>query len=463
MNKFWIFLASFTLVNMTDMAQASTTKTESISVEQFIANYSKAYTDLGLGGEMDLSYQKQIQSFLQSKNLSQQRAFFNHLAKQKTLLEQTHEQANGISHVSTCQTLQLKQIDFEIQLHQDKLRLIEQYQALGGNAVLSDQGLAKSSMGKAWYTLLSKAWLTTESKPEDLMQMGHAELKRAQQRYRQLQTRMGYAGRDAAFSVYLDSPAFQYEGDSTPQADYEKRQAIVIQNLLKLFLPNAIQPPQIKASTLGAALPIDGYYEPDEKTFYFNKAKSHYERRNVDWLLLHESMPGHHYQSRYGIEQAACENRLPHGFYSAYAEGWGAYVEEFGRELGLFQQDADELGAVEWDLVRSIRVILDVGINYHDWSEQQAKEFWQNQLPMLPALADREIKRVRNWPAQAITYKLGAVKFRQLREAEEKRLGHRFDIRQFHHQMLRYGPLPISLLDQLLKSSDQLGIHYHQR
>lgn len=117
------------------------------------------------------------------------------------------------------------------------------------------------------------------------------------------------------------SPVFRQFGKKAPQADYEKRQAIVIQNLHKLFLPNAFQPPQIKASTLGAALPIDGYYELDEQTFYFNKAKSHYERRNVDFLLLYESTPGHHYQSRYGIEQATCTNKLPHGSYSAYAEG----------------------------------------------------------------------------------------------------------------------------------------------
>lgn len=419
---------------------------ETGTIDRFIANYSKTYTALGLGGEIDLSYRKQITLYLQSKNLPQQARFFDDLKKQRTALQRSPELANA----STCQALQLKQIDFEIELHQEKLRLIKQYQALGKSATLSEQGLAKSSMGKAWYAFLSKTWLTTDTDSEALMRMGHAELERALERYRRLQARMGYAGRDTEFATYLNSPAFHYEGESTPQADYEKRQAIVNQNLHKLFLPNAIQPPQIKASTLGAALPVDGYYEPEEKTFYFNKAKSHYERRNVDWLLLHESTPGHHYQSRYGIEQATCPNQLPHGFYSAYAEGWGAYVEEFGHELGLFQQDADELGAVEWDLVRSIRVILDVGINYFDWNEQQAKAFWHSQLPMLPALADREIKRVRNWPAQAITYKLGAVKFRQLREAEQKRLGDRFDIRQFHHQVLRYGPLPLSLLEQIL-------------
>lgn len=99
--------------------------------------------------------------------------------------------------------------------------------------------------------------------------------------------------------------------------------------------------------------------------------------------------------------------------------------------------------------MRSIRVILDVGINHFDWSEQQAKEFWHSKLPMLPSLAEREINRVCNWPAQAITYKLGAVKFRQLRDQQKQSLGPQFDIRQFHHDVLKYGPLPLEVLDQI--------------
>ncbi|MBY0573770.1 MAG: DUF885 domain-containing protein [Undibacterium sp.] len=419
---------------------------ETDRIDQFIANYSKTYVRLGLDGEMDLSYQKQIKLFLESKTLPQQTAFFQQLKKQSTAIKQSPV----LKQASSCQALQLQQIDFEIELHQEKLALIKRYQALGTQAHISDQGLAKSSLGKAWYALLRKAWLTTDSQPEQLMEMGKSELKHAQERYLSLQTRMGYAGRDTEFFSYLQSAAFDYPDGSTPQADYEHRQAIIEQHMTTLFFPNSIHAPHIKASTQGAALPVDGYYEPEEKTFYFNRSKSHYQRRDIDWLLLHESTPGHHYQSRYAIEQAACPTPLPHGFYSAYAEGWGAYVETLGKELGLFQQDADELGAVEWDLVRSIRVILDVGINYLAWSEQDAKDFWQTQLPMLPALADREIKRVRNWPAQAITYKLGAVKFRQLREAEQQRLGKNFDLRQFHHSMLKFGPLPIAILDQVL-------------
>jgi uncharacterized protein (DUF885 family) len=263
---------------------------------------------------------------------------------------------------------------------------------------------------------------------------------------------MGYGGRDKEFLAYLDSPAFSYPEGSTPQLDYEARQGLVYKNLHKLFMPTGIQPPLIRQSTLGPAMPVDGYYEPEESTFYFNRATANFGRRNVDWLLLHESTPGHHYQSRYALEKRGCPSGLPHSFYSAYAEGWGAYVEEYGAELGLFQQDSDALGAVEWDLVRSIRVVLDVGINYFDWTEQQAQALWHSKLPMLPKLAEREIARVRNWPVQAITYKLGAVTLRQLRQAEQARQGARFDIRAFHDTVLKNGPLPLSMLAEMVRA-----------
>ena len=298
-----------------------------------------------------------------------------------------------------------------------------------------------------------------DTTPESLMAMGHTELDKAIVRYRALQDNMGYAGRDKEFAAYLDSPAFSYPNGTTPQADYEARQVLIYKNLHKLFLPTTISPPQIRQSDLGSALPVDGYYEPDQLTFYFNKATASYGRRNVDWLLLHESTPGHHYQGRYALQLRGCTTTLPHAFYSAYAEGWGAYVEEFGAELGLFQERSDALGAVEWDLVRSIRVVLDVGINYYGWSEQQVKDFWRSKLPMLPALAEREITRVRNWPVQAITYKQGSVMLRQLRRAAQLRQGASFDIRVFHDSILKNGPVPLAILPDLVVGAETVVPH----
>mgnify|MGYP000154902118 CR=1 FL=1 len=420
------------------------------NVEQYIANYSKTFKKLGLGGDLEFVYQQQIRKIQNEKNQEAQWRFTEQLEHNRKHLESS----GALREANQCQSLQLAIIDFEAKLLREKIILSKSYKGLAGKIILSDQGLAQSSMGKEWYRYLSKAWLSSDISPDDLVKMGNAELERALDQYRRLQKNMGYEGRDAEFAAYLSSPVFQYEDGTSPQADYEKRQGTVYQNLGKLFLPNAVRPPAISASSRGMSFPVDGYYIPELGTFYFNKAKSHYDRRSIDWLLLHESTPGHHFQNRY-TDQTACAKAIPHSAYSTFIEGWGAYVEEYGHELGLYQTDADELGAVEWNLVRSIRVILDVGMNHFAWSEAQAKAFWQSKLPMLPDLADREIKRVRSWPAQAITYKLGAVKFRQLRDQEKQRLGSQFSIQAFHHAVLKNGPLPIDVLDLVLLQTSQ--------
>jgi uncharacterized protein (DUF885 family) len=440
MTKLSVLLAGLSLAGLFASAGAAAA---SSPADQFIAAYGKAFTQLGLGEEMELSYVKNIRHLVERTDVAVQRRVFDDLGSQLKALD--------LADTSACQRLQLQQIGFELALNQQKLDVLGPYLALGPRAVLSEQGLANTSLGKDWYAYFRRAWLTMDSSPEDLMAMGHRELELALKRYQTLQARMGFAGRDAEFAAYLAGPTFSYPQGETPQADYEARQATVDQQMHKLFLPTGIAPPQIRRSNLGKAMPVDGYYEPDEATFYFNQAQASYGRRNIDWLLLHESTPGHHYQSRYALEQRGCPVDLPHGFYSAYAEGWGAYVEEFGRVLGLFEQDSDALGAVEWDLVRSIRVVLDVGINYFGWGEQQAQDFWRSKLPMLPHLAEREIARVRNWPVQAITYKQGAVLLRQLREAARAREGADFDIRVFHDHVLKHGPLPLALLAEAVE------------
>ncbi len=442
MHKLSAFVTGLCLTGLMTHVCAAPTR----PVEQFIDAYKKTYAELGLGGDLDLSYVKNIANLLQHTDVVQQHRALDDLDRQFKSLD--------ASTASACQHLQLQQIAFELDLNQQKLALLDKYLALGNQAVLSDKGLASTIMGKEWYAYLRKSWLTMDTTPEALMAMGQAELDRALGRYRTLQAHMGYAGRDKDFAAYLSGPDSRYPEGATPQADYEARQATVYRNLHKLFLPSAVKPPQIRQSDRGPDFPADGYYEPDQTTFYFNKGKDGFKRRNIDWLLLHESTPGHHFQHYYALEQRGCPTDLPHQFYSAYAEGWGAYVEEFGSELGLFQTDADELGAVEWNMVRSIRVVLDVGINQLGWSEAQAHAFWQSQLPMLPSLAEREITRVRNWPVQAITYKLGAVMLRQLRAAAQAREGASFDIRVFHDRVLKNGAVPLAMLADMVQGSE---------
>lgn len=407
-------------------------------IAEFTRTYSQDYAALNMA-QLELSYQANIKHLLSETDVARQRAVFTNAAKQLAALD--------ASNASQCQRLDLKRIAFETTLNLQKLDLIEQFKALGNKATVTDQGLYHLPLGRAWYAYMLKRWLTADATPAALMAFGKAETARVLARYRQLQAQMGYAGKDREFAAYLAEPGFLYAGSATPQQDYEAKQAAVFQKMDKLFLPRGIEPAAIKESDRGASFPADGYYEPQSQTFYFNKAKAHYERRSLDWLMLHESTPGHHYQMRYAVQGGGCQTQLPSVFYSAFMEGWAAYAEEFGAALGLYQEASSELGAVEWDLVRSIRVVLDVGINHDGWTREQALTYWHQTLPMLPGVAEREIARVRNWPAQAITYKYGADMFRQLRAKAHAKEGKDFDLRQFHDRMLRNGPLPLAVLE----------------
>ncbi|MBY0242539.1 MAG: DUF885 domain-containing protein [Burkholderiaceae bacterium] len=421
----------------TTVASAAAAASPAEPIADFTRSYSDAYAALNMG-QLELSYQANIGRLLGETDVARQRAVFGNAARQLATLD--------TSKASQCQRVDLQRIAFETTLNLQKLDLLEQFKALGDQAKVTDQGLYQMPLGRAWYAYMLKRWLTADATPADLMAFGKAETARVLARYRQLQAQMGYAGKDTEFAAYLAEPGFVYAGSATPQQDYETKQATVVRNLDQLFLARGIEPAVIKESDRGAAFPTDGYYDPPTQTFYFNKSKPHYERRSLDWLMLHEGMPGHHYQARYALQGGGCQSQLPPVFYSAYIEGWAAYVEEFGATLGLYQEASSELGAVEWDLVRSIRVVLDVGINHDGWTHEQALAYWHQTLPMLPGVAEREIARVRNWPAQAITYKYGADLFRQLRAKAQAKEGTAFDIRQFHDRMLRNGPLPLAVL-----------------
>jgi uncharacterized protein (DUF885 family) len=135
-------------------------------------------------------------------------------------------------------------------------------------------------------------------------------------------------------------------------------------------------------------------------------------------------------------------------YYSCYTEGWAAYIEEIGKEFGAYPTDFDEYGKWEWDLIRSLRVPMDIGLNYYGWSDEEALSFWQQYSTGLDDIARREIARMRRWPAQVITYKYGAETFLRWQRAAAKDPD--FNWVDFHTQVLQYGPLPLSLLDELI-------------
>ena len=194
---------------------------------------------------------------------------------------------------------------------------------------------------------------------------------------------------------------------------------------------------------------IDEEPMPNNGTFYFNYFNEPFNKRQLDWIFIHEGIPGHHYQIMVNdiIERTDIQQLF---WYSGFVEGWGAYVEYLGKELGVYKTLYDEYGKWEWDLIRSVRVALDVGINYYGWSDDKAISFWKAHISDQDDIGWREIARMKRWPAQVITYKYGSDMFlKLLNEAKDKE---RFDYQKFHKELLMYGDIPMSLLEFNLKN-----------
>jgi uncharacterized protein (DUF885 family) len=129
----------------------------------------------------------------------------------------------------------------------------------------------------------------------------------------------------------------------------------------------------------------------------------------MDWLFLHEAVPGHHFQNKFSIKQANCPtiNELTQS--TVFIEGWAAYVETLGEQLGLFTDHSSVGYALDWQALRAVRVLLDIGIHHDGWTDNKAREIWQQYIPEQRDIMEREIARIHRWPVQVITYVYGKV------------------------------------------------------
>jgi uncharacterized protein (DUF885 family) len=187
------------------------------------------------------------------------------------------------------------------------------------------------------------------------------------------------------------------------------------------------------------------------ETFFYNFFDKPFNKRQISWIYIHEAMPGHHYQLR--LEDTLDRSDIQKMFsYSGYSEGWAAYIEEVGYEIGAYRDIYDELGKWEWDIIRSVRVAMDVGLNFYGWSDEKALEFWQQNIQEQDEIGLREIARMKRWPCQVITYKYGADKILKWKAKFEKEKD--FNLKEFHQMILENGSLPFSILERMIDDKE---------
>jgi uncharacterized protein (DUF885 family) len=168
----------------------------------------------------------------------------------------------------------------------------------------------------------------------------------------------------------------------------------------------------------------------------------------METLFLHEAIPGHHYQVSLQLENEELPRFRRTLFYSAYGEGWALYAESLGRELGLFTEPIQYFGHLGAEIHRAIRLVVDVGLHHKGWTREQAIGYMRDNEAISEQSATAEIERYMAIPGQALSYKIGQLKIRELRRRAEQQLGVKFDIGLFHDEVLRYGNLPLDLLEK---------------
>jgi len=303
----------------------------------------------------------------------------------------------------------------------------------------------------------SRTTISTLS-PAQIHAIGLREIERIQGEMLAIARAQGFAD-VASFRDSLKTNA-KYIPSSAEQIldDFRKYIAQMQPKLTDLFgyIPGspitveAIPPFQAAASTHYQTGTPDG-----KRPGRVSVATSNFEHR---WLVddeataYHEGIPGHHMQLSVAQQMTSLPKFRQHAANSGYVEGWALYSEQLGKEVGFYQDPVSDYGRLSSELFRAVRLVVDTGLHSEGWSRDQVVEFFRKYQPVDEPTIQSETDRYIAWPAQALSYKLGQLKFRELRSRAQKELGSKFDIRSFHDEMLNGGVLPLDLLDSRTNS-----------
>ena len=295
---------------------------------------------------------------------------------------------------------------------------------------------------------------TTRMTPEEIHQLGLREIERIEAEMTVIAKKEGFADL-AAFRVSLKTNP-KYIPTSSEQIldDFRHYIAQMEPKLPKLFTLLPKSPVTVEAIPAFQATAATHYVTgtPDGKRpGRVVVATSKFAERSLvddEAIAYHEGIPGHHMQLSVQQQLTGLPKFRQHSLgFNAYVEGWALYSEELGKEVGFYQDPVSDYGRLSSELFRAVRLVVDTGIHAKGWSRDQVVEFFRKSGAVDEPTIQTETDRYISWPAQALSYKLGQLKIRELRQRARKRLGSKFDIRTFHDEMLDGGTLPLDLLD----------------
>ena len=314
--------------------------------------------------------------------------------------------------------------------------------------------------GKDWYAYRVRRSTTTSKTPQEIHQLGLAEVQRIRGEMDKVIQKTGFKGSFEEFLKYLRTdPKFYYTDKADLMEHYRDIGKRADPELARLFgklprLPYGVK----EIPAFAEKSQTTAYYQPGSPSagrpawFFANTyALETRPKWEMEALTLHEAVPGHHLQIALAQEMEDTPEFRKHGGHTAFVEGWGLYAESLGTEMGFYKDPYSKFGQLTYEMWRAIRLVVDTGMHSLGWSRQQAIDYFLANSSKTEHDITVEIDRYIVWPGQALAYKLGELKLKELRAYASRELGDKFDIRAFHDQVLDNGSLPLDLLEKRIK------------
>ena len=308
--------------------------------------------------------------------------------------------------------------------------------------------------GKKYYEQLAKHYTTTDLTPDEIHEIGLREIQRIRAEMEEIIDSVNWDGDFESFLNYLrTSPRFYYDNPDDLFDAY-----LIMSKTIDPLLPKLFN---IFPRAPYGVIPIPAESAPFTTTAYYNSpspgrpgyfyanlykpdSRPKYE---IPVLTVHEAVPGHHFQISLAQELENVPTFRKYQGITAFVEGWGLYSEELGEYINLYDDPYDKFGQLTYDMWRAIRLVVDTGMHYKDWTRDDAINlFIENSAKSILDI-ENEVDRYIAWPGQALAYKIGQLKILELRSKAEKELGEKYDIKDFHDEVLKRGSLPLDLLE----------------
>lgn len=333
------------------------------------------------------------------------------------------------------------------------------YKASYKPACAKAPGISAQPGGDKYYAFRIREETTTDLTAEQIHQIGLSEVARIRAEMVEVAKKAGYPSREAFIAHLRTDPQYYAKRPEELMEKVARVTKTIDGKMPSLFghlprLPYGIK--EIPAETAEGT--TTAYYNPGSPeigisgTYFVNTSKLNQRPFwEIPALSAHEAVPGHHNQIALQQELPLSDFRKYGASFTAFTEGWGLYSERLGIEMGLYDTPAKDMGRLSYEMWRACRLVVDTGIHAKGWSKQQAIAFMTDNSALSAANIEAEVNRYISWPGQALAYKLGELKIRELRNMATRELGPKFDLAAFHDAVLGQGSVPLDVLDQQIK------------